>query len=594
MNNLYDKIKEVITLDTDSRLFCCYLKKIATTNFNETENKIFTLLNKVSQIYIDINNLTIKLSTLWLSNTKNSTYKLEDITDEELILLQNIDFDLLPLNFRAFLCFIIWHKKNKNNYDKMLIAFNSYIELFNHYLKTNNEVWARNSIVIAYYLSTKIKPNSKEFTSYKNTVLNAFIKNNIEFALTQTLICLLGKMDESIFTKVNNKLLTIDYQDAYQKIKFFEIKLEFYKSQKKENFIKTTINELAKYLYKTGQGLIDKQPNYSYQILLYLLKLNRNHNLNYDSNKIILSIDKCKANINSNMGTIELPNINSFIQKWQPFLKKSFSQLTLQEFVIAITNLVKIYDKTDIKEELINNPQFIAVLFPQIILDGNNQSVEILQPLDLANPENDPENLEKHINRRILTKECIDGITYLKCSLDLLSQKYESITLTDLDFILKQNNLIPPGRANIIKYGLYLSLTGHYYEALHILTPQIENIFRYFANLNGLSTTCLESNGDSEVKLFGPTLELLLRNKIITESEHFFLSSLLNKPSGANIRNRIAHGLMTEEEGQSGVSIYFCCFTIKLLVNHSLECKKLKNQSIALKNLFNYDGQAVY
>ncbi len=176
---------------------------------------------------------------------------------------------------------------------------------------------------------------------------------------------------------------------------------------------------------------------------------------------------------------------------------------------------------------------------------------------------------------------------HLSFCLELFYEKYSSISLNDLDFIINQNSLIPPGREKIIRYGLWLVLTRHYFEALHILTPQIENIMRYIANCYGLTTTCLESNGESEVKIFGPTLDLLLANKVITDSEHFFLSGLLNKPSGANIRNRIAHGLMTEEEGQGGVGIYFCCFVMKLLIIHSPECDKIKNDSKSLKNLFN-------
>ena len=54
------------------------------------------------------------------------------------------------------------------------------------------------------------------------------------------------------------------------------------------------------------------------------------------------------------------------------------------------------------------------------------------------------------------------------------------------------------------------------------------------------------------------------------------------EPFGANIRNEIAHGIVTEERSYSGSYIYFIGFFIKFLSYYSLQF-----QEISYRDIFN-------
>ena len=60
-----------------------------------------------------------------------------------------------------------------------------------------------------------------------------------------------------------------------------------------------------------------------------------------------------------------------------------------------------------------------------------------------------------------------------------------------------------------------------------------------------------------------------------------------------NIRNEIAHGIMTEESGRSGTSIYLICALIKLLVISSPTCLNMLADNKKLKSKVNIDDEPV-
>ena len=59
----------------------------------------------------------------------------------------------------------------------------------------------------------------------------------------------------------------------------------------------------------------------------------------------------------------------------------------------------------------------------------------------------------------------------------------------------------------------------------------------------------------------------------------------MNEKAGANIRNEIAHGIMSESKGNSGVARFFLCAVLKLLSLTSKEYYKILQESDALKRI---------
>ena len=72
----------------------------------------------------------------------------------------------------------------------------------------------------------------------------------------------------------------------------------------------------------------------------------------------------------------------------------------------------------------------------------------------------------------------------------------------------------------------------------------------------------------------------------------FTFRGLLNEQSGANIRNEIAHGIISEYACSTGVCLYFGVAVIKLLSLTSSSCYRILKNSEKLKHFEMLDKDA--
>lgn len=153
----------------------------------------------------------------------------------------------------------------------------------------------------------------------------------------------------------------------------------------------------------------------------------------------------------------------------------------------------------------------------------------------------------------------------------------------DLDFLVMQNELIQQERKGIIREGLFLTLKGEYYQAVHILVSQLENILRELAEKCGEAVDTVDKDGVTKYRSLASILKSEKVNEYLDENLVFLLRGLLVDPFGPNIRNEIAHGIVTEERSYSGPYIYFIGFFIKFLSYYSL-----RFQEISYRDIFNH------
>lgn len=125
------------------------------------------------------------------------------------------------------------------------------------------------------------------------------------------------------------------------------------------------------------------------------------------------------------------------------------------------------------------------------------------------------------------------------------------VRMDDLKAIVVNNPLVPSGRGSLVLRGLYAGLVGDFVLACHLLIPQIEQSIRHVLNLNGIVTTSLNSNGIQEEQDLSRLLQRGEAIKIWGEDLVLDLRGLLVERFGANLRNRLAHGLVDEQEFNS-------------------------------------------
>ena len=141
----------------------------------------------------------------------------------------------------------------------------------------------------------------------------------------------------------------------------------------------------------------------------------------------------------------------------------------------------------------------------------------------------------------------------------------------DLSFLIDRNALIPEERRAIIRTGLQLGLNGELYASLHILLPQMENLLRELVKMCGDAPTYLKEDGTEDVKPLSQLFDSQKLKEAYDEDLLFTWKTLLDERGGPNLRNEIAHGVLSPEQGSGGAALCFLSLLIRFLSLYSLD-----------------------
>ena len=157
-------------------------------------------------------------------------------------------------------------------------------------------------------------------------------------------------------------------------------------------------------------------------------------------------------------------------------------------------------------------------------------------------------------------------------------QKSEDHKIKESDLLpLVSNNLfVPSGREYLFAKGLYAGLMGDFITSTHILIPQIENSVRYLLSKRGAITSGIDNknNGIQQENNLNTTLfpsKYPQITSIFDEDTLFELQGLLIEKSGSNLRNRMAHGLINDNEFFSPIFSYLWWVTLRLCFGLGIE-----------------------
>ena len=105
---------------------------------------------------------------------------------------------------------------------------------------------------------------------------------------------------------------------------------------------------------------------------------------------------------------------------------------------------------------------------------------------------------------------------------------------------------------------------GEYLTATHLLIPQVENSIRYLLEQRGVTVSRLDDQGIQDERPLNDLLYCTEVVEIFGEGVAFDLQGLLVERYGSNLRNRVAHGLISSDEFYSVEVPYFWWITLRL------------------------------
>lgn len=137
----------------------------------------------------------------------------------------------------------------------------------------------------------------------------------------------------------------------------------------------------------------------------------------------------------------------------------------------------------------------------------------------------------------------------------------------DFVAIASRSPIVPTDRKQLMGRALFAGYDNDFVAALHILVPQIEHMVRWHLKAAGVKTTTLDKDGIENENGLSTLMDVPEVAQIFGEDLSFELKALFCDAFGPNLRNELAHGLLTAEECQSTYAIYAWWIGIKIVFN---------------------------
>lgn len=141
------------------------------------------------------------------------------------------------------------------------------------------------------------------------------------------------------------------------------------------------------------------------------------------------------------------------------------------------------------------------------------------------------------------------------------------LSIEDFVAIASRSPIVPIDRKYLIGRALFAGYDNDFVTAIHILVPQIEHMVRWHLKESGIKTTNLDKNGIENENGLSTLIEIPEVAQIFGEDLAFEFKALFCDTFGPNLRNELAHGLLTEEECRSTDAIYAWWLGIRIVFN---------------------------
>lgn len=139
------------------------------------------------------------------------------------------------------------------------------------------------------------------------------------------------------------------------------------------------------------------------------------------------------------------------------------------------------------------------------------------------------------------------------------------LSASDFAEIVGLTGLVPADRVVQFARALAYGFDGDFSTATQLLTPQLENLVRHhLANAGEQTSTISAQQTEAEIGL-SALMERPLADEVFGEDIAFELRALLCGPIGPNLRNEVAHGLLSDNEAGSANGLYLWWLALRLV-----------------------------
>ncbi|WP_204304172.1 MULTISPECIES: DUF4209 domain-containing protein, partial [Lysobacteraceae] len=281
----------------------------------------------------------------------------------------------------------------------------------------------------------------------------------------------------------------------------------------------------------------------SYWMAQGIAELRQNHAPRERIRELQRELEDVRLRINDEMGEISTPVDARPIHAWvDEHLATTDYPTSLMRIAFSFTDYSDF--TTEVEHAKALKAEYFNGLFGSTELDADGVPLRSHPPFDPKNPE--------HLETAAIEGVCQTRYTFLLApfilsSVRKLSERFSSSFNDVLSFVGRSPGA-PDGHHKQIARGLVAGLQHEWDTAGINLLPMIEPMVRAQLKAHGVNTLVSNKvNGEQERSL-SELLELDDEAGILPRGLNFELRALMTHRAGCNLRNRYAHGLLSDQQ----------------------------------------------
>lgn len=295
--------------------------------------------------------------------------------------------------------------------------------------------------------------------------------------------------------------------------------------------------------------------------------------------------DRLEKAIHAYRAAGERAKAEDLIHKFKQKNKEAISQMKSVETRIDVTDIIKRAEEAMTGKNGMEAIKTFASLYAPLSYDHEEQTAkDILQKHPVQAifqqsvmreegnvSEKVPGMLERYDERlkaQILSQynqgqQLVAG-TALKTAVAILL-KSDGTWKNAVAELLSQSAFVPEDRIPIYQRAIIAGFEGDLALFTHFIIPQFENSVRAIYAINGHKTTSVLSDGTQREKDLNELLYDSNAETVFTKNVLWEMRSLLIEQSGPNMRNRLCHGLMSPDTMQGQHALFLLWLTLRLI-----------------------------
>ena len=507
-----------------------------------------------------------------MTSSKGSTLMPNDLTEEELLKLEELLGVTSNPQFIARISDILWLRRKSHKFaQKAVSAYLQSVDEDKDECWVPRNEWLKRATQIAMQLGAK----SKERNIVKMKLMELFEKDRMNcFSVGQ------DYWPASIMDiLIKNKLIG-DWEDIGDKCvdiakgfsispgcdaprKYYKLAVECYKNAKKIDKEKGARIAIAKHWedeansFKTPDGCDGFNLAHRVEKAIHAY---REAGEKEKAEELVHELKKANKMALSQMKVIKTPAIDA-----APLIKIADDGVgdkkgveALEAFALLLRPFSYEHEKESAEKMLREHP-LQGIFDTQIMAEEGNVVAKVPGIMD-----NHEESLKAQIVKGYNLGQSLSANTTLKRGIELIV-KSGGEWRNGIKQLILDSHFVSQGRVNLYERALTSGFEGDLLLFSHLIVPQIENSVRTIFGMNRLKITSVSPLGIQQEKDLNQLLTDINAEKIFGKDLLWEMRSLLIDKTGPNFRNRICHGLMSAEDANGSFSVFLLWLTVHLI-----------------------------